>query len=106
MKEDPEKEQKPLRFFQRISFQIAFISGISAGLLVAIAVLGIASHALSVLKNESQRHTEALTKLYVSSIQPSIAFGALNNTKDIITGQLFSVRTFRGSVLIDAGCCN
>ena len=85
MKEELIQEQKPLLFFQKISFQIAFISGISAGVLVLLSTFSIASYSLSSLKEESQRHIEAVTKLYVSSIQPSVAFGALDDTQDIIS---------------------
>ena len=80
-----ESPKKNLLFFQRISFQIAIISGISAGILVCLAFLGISWYALNALDGESKRHTEAVTKLYVSSIQPSIAFGALEDAQEILT---------------------
>lgn len=79
-----ESNQGDLRFFQRISFQIAIISGISAGFLVCMAFLGISWYALKALDEESSRHTEAVAQLYASSIQPTVAFGALGDTKDIL----------------------
>jgi methyl-accepting chemotaxis protein len=79
-----ESTKNNLLFFQRISFQIAIISGISAGILVCLAFLGISWYALNALDGESKRHTEAVTKLYVSSIQPSVAFGALEDAQDIL----------------------
>ena len=80
-----ERTEEKLLFFQRISFQIAIISGVSAGILVCLAFLGISWYALNALDQESNRHTEALTQLYVSSIQPSIALGALHNTQEILS---------------------
>lgn len=80
-----ESMSRELRFFQRISFQIAIISGISAGFLVSMAFLGISGYALRALAQESTRHTDAVAQLYASSIQPTVAFGALEDTQEILT---------------------
>ncbi|MAA79518.1 MAG: hypothetical protein CL916_09685 [Deltaproteobacteria bacterium] len=79
------KEPMPneLRFFQRISFQIAIISGVSAGFLVCMAFLGISWYALRALAQESTRHNDAVGQLYASIIQPSISSGALEETQEM-----------------------
>jgi|GEM_PF-4268645 len=82
--DNSQKKNEQLLFYQRISFQIALISGLAAGILVCVSFLSISWYALDSMEQESQRHTEALTKLYVSSIQPSIVFGAIEDAEEIL----------------------
>ena len=82
MHEEPSMEKllnKPLRFYQRLSFRIGLFAGLFTGILVFVTLFVISSFASDILKQENLRYSKAISELASSDLRPVL----LANEADI-----------------------